>query len=662
MAIITPSGCQTVAKRSQSPASRHTAQRSTIRRIRSSSASRCRQVVVDRLVPSVIGAVDVRRRVDREDRSCELDRRAYRPACPARRLRCCLIIRASDSSAQGRRPSGSWRRSGPAASRRLKSIGDSDRAGCRRRLGCGRADRRRRPVRPDAGHRARAARRPRLLVDPKTGTAVTAQANATQARTMEHFRRLGFAAEIRAQGLPPTTPPTSPTSPASPATSWRGCALPTARQAARRTSSASAAPGAPPNCRTGSRRSSSRRRCCGMSAALPSVRLRLGWRLDGFDDAGTQRDARCSKRGRRRADAAHGARLPVPGRRRRRRAAGCAAHSASAAAAPPASGATSWAGRCSRCTCGRRGFYDALPHRRCLDVRRRQSRSGAPSWPRVDGRAEFVFHAAAARGRGRRSTGPTPKRSASSTRRWAGDFPVEVLSLGTWTAGHSLVARRSSSSGRVFIGGDAAHLFTPTGGLGYNTAVEDAVNLGWKLASVSARHRPRRRCWTATSIERRPLAERNTAYARRFADSVGNFAARAAARGGRRRRRRRATRRGRGTSNAHVRLEFNIPGVTFGGRYDGSPLDRRRRHPAAARPANTYVPTACPAGARRMRGWPTAARCSTRSTPNGRCWRWGRSRRTRAVSRDARAAGPGPARGAPCRRRRCATSTRRRWC
>jgi 2-polyprenyl-6-methoxyphenol hydroxylase-like FAD-dependent oxidoreductase len=34
------------------------------------------------------------------------------------------------------------------------------------------------------------------------------------------------------------------------------------------------------------------------------------------------------------------------------------------------------------------------------------------------------------------------------------------------------------------IAGDAAHLFTPTGGLGYNTAVDDAVNLGWKLAAV----------------------------------------------------------------------------------------------------------------------------------------------------------------------------------
>src|SRR5215218_2485768 len=45
-----------------------------------------------------------------------------------------------------------------------------------------------------------------LLVDDKPGTAVAPQANATQARTMEHFRRLGFADEIRALGLPPDFP------------------------------------------------------------------------------------------------------------------------------------------------------------------------------------------------------------------------------------------------------------------------------------------------------------------------------------------------------------------------------------------------------------------------------------------------------------------------
>ncbi|MBX3638495.1 MAG: FAD-dependent monooxygenase, partial [Rubrivivax sp.] len=45
-----------------------------------------------------------------------------------------------------------------------------------------------------------------LLVDAKPGTAFNPQANATQARTMEHFRRLGFADEIRALGLPPDHP------------------------------------------------------------------------------------------------------------------------------------------------------------------------------------------------------------------------------------------------------------------------------------------------------------------------------------------------------------------------------------------------------------------------------------------------------------------------
>ena len=44
------------------------------------------------------------------------------------------------------------------------------------------------------------------LVDPKPGTAFNPQANATQARTMEHYRRLGFADEVRSLGLPPDFP------------------------------------------------------------------------------------------------------------------------------------------------------------------------------------------------------------------------------------------------------------------------------------------------------------------------------------------------------------------------------------------------------------------------------------------------------------------------
>ncbi|GAA5200120.1 FAD-dependent monooxygenase [Rugosimonospora acidiphila] len=39
-------------------------------------------------------------------------------------------------------------------------------------------------------------------------------------------------------------------------------------------------------------------------------------------------------------------------------------------------------------------------------------------------------------------------------------------------------------SGRVFLAGDAAHVHSPAGGLGMNTGLQDAANLGWKLAEV----------------------------------------------------------------------------------------------------------------------------------------------------------------------------------
>jgi 3-(3-hydroxy-phenyl)propionate hydroxylase len=44
--------------------------------------------------------------------------------------------------------------------------------------------------------------------------------------------------------------------------------------------------------------------------------------------------------------------------------------------------------------------------------------------------------------------------------------------------------------GRVLLAGDAAHVHAPNGGQGLNTGVQDAVNLGWKLAQVVNRTSP----------------------------------------------------------------------------------------------------------------------------------------------------------------------------
>src|SRR3954453_14666168 len=45
-----------------------------------------------------------------------------------------------------------------------------------------------------------------VMIDEKPGTAFNPQANATQARSMEHYSRLGFAAEVRQAGVPSDYP------------------------------------------------------------------------------------------------------------------------------------------------------------------------------------------------------------------------------------------------------------------------------------------------------------------------------------------------------------------------------------------------------------------------------------------------------------------------
>ncbi len=74
------------------------------------------------------------------------------------------------------------------------------------------------------------------------------------------------------------------------------------------------------------------------------------------------------------------------------------------------------------------------------------------------------------------------------------DIEVEWLGVSIWHR-RSVVAERYSR-GRVFLAGDAVHQLSPTGALGMNSGIGDAVDLGWKLAAVidglgrsaSARH------------------------------------------------------------------------------------------------------------------------------------------------------------------------------
>lgn len=59
---------------------------------------------------------------------------------------------------------------------------------------------------------------------------------------------------------------------------------------------------------------------------------------------------------------------------------------------------------------------------------------------------------------------------------------VEAEWMSLWRANIRMVDRYRS--GNVFLAGDAAHVHSPAGGQGMNTGIQDACNLGWKLAAV----------------------------------------------------------------------------------------------------------------------------------------------------------------------------------
>ncbi|MBZ9978744.1 FAD-dependent oxidoreductase [Mesorhizobium sp. BR-1-1-10] len=68
-----------------------------------------------------------------------------------------------------------------------------------------------------------------------------------------------------------------------------------------------------------------------------------------------------------------------------------------------------------------------------------------------------------------------------------GRSDIDVQSV-AWASAYAMNARLADRYrvGRVLLTGDAAHIHPPTGGQGLNTSVQDAYNLGWKLAAVLA--------------------------------------------------------------------------------------------------------------------------------------------------------------------------------
>lgn len=425
-----------------------------------------------------------------------------------------------------------------------------------------------------------------ILFDEKSSTAFNPQANATQARTMEHFRRLGFADEIRALGMPEDFPTDIAYFTRYARHELARFRLPSAKEAREKILTMTGSWSAAELPHRVSQKFVERvlRK---HAEALSTVSVNYGWRISQFEDLGdavTMTASQVGSESTRFVTAKYliggdGAKSFI------RRTLGIR-YQGDGGAVRDFFGGKMFALylRCPQ-------FYDVVPF--------------APAWMNVafnperrafmaavDGKGEFAFHTQLKEGE---SEDDISDAQALEMFQTVVGFPVEaeILSRGTWTAGFALVAEKFQV-GRIFLGGDAVHLFTPAGGLGYNTAVDDAVNLGWKLAAVVKGNAPSFLLDTY-ELERRPVAVRNTGFARAFAESIGNYVPKpdieADSDLGS------DLRREAGSYlEAHGRSEFNIPGVTFGARYDHSPIILAEGEEQAPDLPEVYVPNAAPGG------------------------------------------------------------------
>ena len=402
-------------------------------------------------------------------------------------------------------------------------------------------------------------------------------------RTMEHFRRLGIAADIRKLGLPPDHP-----TDVAYFTRFGGYELarlpmPSAKEVARKVAAAPATDQVPEPIHRANQMHVERY-LFDHASRRPNIVMRFGWHVEDFkeESSGVSVSAVPQKGG-------------APERWRAQYLAGCdGGHSfvrhrlGIKFQGEAGVEQRHFGGRMFSTFVRAPNLYcEFLGHRRAWQywAVNPEIRSSLIA---VNGVDEFLFRTQARLP----DQPPDDEAVADAMRRCVGaETKLEIIAHEPWTAGRALVAE-GFGTGRVLLAGDAVHLFTPTGGLGMNTGIDDASNLAWKLAAmVQGWGGPR--LLESYEIERKPIAVRNTGAARQLTVNIGetNVAPdieRDSASG-------EAARRVAGTMLASFGEQFASIGVQLGARYDGSPLIASN---AAPPPDNfiSYTPTSIPGG------------------------------------------------------------------
>jgi 2,4-dichlorophenol 6-monooxygenase len=204
----------------------------------------------------------------------------------------------------------------------------------------------------------------------------------------------------------------------------------------------------------------------------------------------------------------------------------------------------------------------------------------------------------------------TPEACAAIVRRAIGrpDVDLAIRDVSPWMMTAQVAARFRAS--RVFLIGDSAHRFPPSGGLGLNTGVQDAHNLAWKLAWVEA-DRAGAALLDTYETERRPVAQSNAEQsfinAMRLLDS---FTALGLLDGVATSRPRFLAMLATATGRARItqaieeqRDHFDMIGLQLGFGYeDGAVVPDGSPRPAPANPVRDFVPTSRP-GFRLPHAW-----------------------------------------------------------